>query len=104
MFPWRALGESPDAKSTSPQGSGEEPSGSGGQGHRVVAQHGVDLALHLLDLAIGPGLEAEGQIRVGVRGAHESPAAAWKDHPGAVGVNRLVPPLELLRDLLDDPE
>src|SRR5262245_14037917 len=75
-----------------------------GQGHGILAQHSIDLALHLLDLAVGSGLEPERQVRIRVRGAHEAPAPARKDHARAVGFDRVVPPLELAGDLLDDPE
>src|SRR5215831_16054373 len=71
-----------------------------GQSHWVVAQHRVDLALHLLDVAVGTGLEPQGEIRVRVRGADQAPAAPREDDAGAVGVDRLVALLELAGDLL----
>src|SRR5439155_26572101 len=75
-----------------------------GYRHRVVAQHGVDLPLHLLDLPVGPGLEPERQIRIRIRGADEPPAASREDHARPVRIDRLVALLELARDRLDDPE
>src|SRR5438093_320098 len=71
---------------------------------RVAAQHRVDLALHLVDLTLGVGLEPQREIRIRVRGAHEPPAAARKDHTRAVRVDRLVAPLELARHFVDHPE
>src|SRR3989442_11673873 len=45
----------------------------------IPPEHVVDLALHLLDLRVRPGLEPERQVRVRVRGADEPPATAGKD-------------------------
>src|SRR5262245_4649194 len=72
------------------QGRAQISEGLVGQGHRVMAQHGVDLPLHLLDLPVGPRLEAKCQIRVRVRGAHETPAPAREDHARAVRIDCVV--------------
>src|SRR5204862_6555371 len=77
----------------------------GWQGHeRIAPERVVDDALHLGDLCVGPRLEAKREIGIRVRGAHETPAAAWKKHARPVDVDRLVAPLEVARDLLDDAE
>ena len=55
----------------------------------VAAEGGVDLALHVLDRRLGAPLEAQGEIRIGVRRAHEAPALGEED-ADAVDVDRLV--------------
>src|SRR6266480_2168546 len=73
------------------------------QGHeRIAAERVVDDALHLGDLRVGPRLEAEREIGISVRGEHETPTATRKEHACPVDVDRLVAPLEVARDLLDD--
>src|SRR5262249_23228074 len=99
----------PDARRprapTKQMGLFPQPARLGRERHeRVAAERVVDGALHLRDLRVGTGLEAERQIRVRVRRTHEPPAAAGKDDARAVDVDRLVPLLEIPRYFLDHAE
>src|SRR3989454_11125207 len=68
-----------------------------------AAERGQDLGLHLVHGGLGAALEAQGPVRVGVRGPHEAPALGKEDaHP--VDVDGLVAPLELRRELGDHGE
>src|SRR5437667_314479 len=70
----------------------------------VLAERVVDHALHRLDLRVRACLEAQGEVGVRVRRAHEAPAAAGEEHARPIGVDRLVPRLQLARQLRDHAE
>src|SRR5215470_19821131 len=75
------------------------PSVLGGEVDEGEAAEGAeDLALHALDGGSRASLKAQGEIGIGVGGAHESPAVGEED-ASAIDVDGLVAPLELPGEL-----
>src|SRR6185436_1682262 len=69
----------------------------------VAAEGGVDFRFHAVDGGGALALEAEGEIGIGVGGAHEAPAVGEED-AHAVDVDALVATLEIGGELADDGE
>src|SRR5206468_7444501 len=69
----------------------------------VAAEGGIDFGFHAVDGGSALALEAEGEVGVGVGGAHEAPAVGEED-AHAVDVDALVAALEIGGELADDGE
>src|SRR5262245_40881415 len=65
---------------------------------RVAAKRVEDDALHVLEGFRRARLEPQGEVRIGIGGAHEPPAFG-KEDPGAVDGDGLVAPCELAPEL-----